>query len=336
MNVLVARLDNDGDILLTGPAVRAVAAGGHRVTYLCRSAGRPAADLLPGVEDIVTFDAPWIAADPDPVNPALTLALMERLGSLALDQAVVFTSFHQSPLPLALLLRLAGVRQVAGISVDYPGSLLDIRHLVPDDIHEVERNLSLVTALGHRLPDGDDRRLRIRRPVEVHADLPPRPYIVIHPGASSPARALPPTLANQTAQALVAAGHKVVVTGGSGEAGAVRAHKDVVDLSGGTDLGGLADVLAKADAAVVGNTGPAHLAAAVGTPVVSVYAPTVPAVRWRPWLVPHLLLGNQTVGCAGCRKRVCPFPGQPCTAGVSAAEVVAAVGRLVRHGAAVA
>jgi ADP-heptose:LPS heptosyltransferase len=78
---------------------------------------------------------------------------------------------------------------------------------------------------------------------------------------------------------------------------------------------------------VVGNTGPAHLAAAVGTPVVSLFAPTVPAVRWRPWGVPHELLAID-VPCAGCRARSCPVPGHPCLSGVTPGEVMAAVQRL--------
>jgi ADP-heptose:LPS heptosyltransferase len=102
----------------------------------------------------------------------------------------------------------------------------------------------------------------------------------------------------------------------------------VLDLGGATDFAGLAGVLAGADAAVVGNTGPAHLAAAVGTPVVSLYAPTVPAVRWRPWGVRHELL-HADVPCAGCRARVCPVAGHPCLGGVEVADVVAAVERLV-------
>jgi heptosyltransferase III len=99
-------------------------------------------------------------------------------------------------------------------------------------------------------------------------------------------------------------------------------------VAGRTDLGELAEVLAGASAVVVGNTGPAHLAAAVGTPVVSIFPPTVPAERWRPWGVPHLLLGDQHVACAGCRARVCPIAGQPCLSGVRPAEVVAAVEHL--------
>ena len=68
------------------------------------------------------------------------------------------------------------------------------------------------------------------------------------------------------------------------------ASEPVTDVGGRTSLAELAEVLASARCVVVGNTGPAHLASAVGTPVVSLYAPTVPAVRWRPWRVPHELL----------------------------------------------
>jgi ADP-heptose:LPS heptosyltransferase len=122
----------------------------------------------------------------------------------------------------------------------------------------------------------------------------------------------------------------VVVTGNPSEAAltarvAGARREGVVDLGGRTSFAALAEVLAHADAVVVGNTGPAHLAAAVGTPVVSIYAPTVPAARWRPWRVPHVLLGDQNVPCAGCRERACPFDGHPCVGGIATAEVVAAV-----------
>ena len=96
--------------------------------------------------------------------------MVDRLTELEIDQAVVLTSFHQSPLPLALLLRMAGVPTIAAVSVDYPGSLLDVRHRVDDDLHEVERGLSLVATLGYRLPEGDDGGLRVRR--DLVADVP--------------------------------------------------------------------------------------------------------------------------------------------------------------------
>jgi len=333
-HVLVARQDNAGDVLLAGPAVRAVAAGAGKVTLLCGSRGREAAGLLPGVGEVLVQHAAWIDAEPEPVTRPAVDALVDELAGRAIDQAFVVTSFHQSPLPLALLLRMAGVPTIAAISVDYPGSLLDVRHEVDDDLHEVERTLSLVGTLGYRLPEGDDGRLRVRRARAAgSAQIGAHPYVVVHPGASAPARAWAPQRYAALVAALVAAGRRVVVTGAEHErtltalvTGPPRCA--VIDLGGQVDLAGLAEVLAGADVLVVGNTGPAHLAAAVGTPVVSLFAPIVPAVRWRPWKVPHVLLGDQHAACAGSRVRTCPVAGHPCLDGVQVDEVVAAVDRV--------
>jgi ADP-heptose:LPS heptosyltransferase len=101
-----------------------------------------------------------------------------------------------------------------------------------------------------------------------------------------------------------------------------------VDLGGRLDLPGLAAVLRDARVVISGNTGPAHLAAAVGTPIVSLFAPVVPAVRWAPYGVPIALLGDQSAPCAGSRARLCPVPGHPCLAGVTPTDVVAAAERL--------
>ena len=331
-HVLVARQDSAGDVLVTGPAIRAVAAGAERVTLLCGRRGRPAAELLPGVDGIHEHTAPWIDPEPERLRADETLALVARLAHLRLDQAIVFTSFHQSPLPLALLLRLAGVPRVAAICEDYPGSLLDVRHRPDEGLHEVERALSLAVAAGYDLPAGDEDRLAVERPGSAPPVEPP--YVVVHPGTSVPARAWPAERHAELVAALAARGRRVVVTGDRGEqtltarvaaaapSGAAR------DLGGRTSLAELADVLAGADAVVAGNTGPAHLAAAVGTPVVSLYAPTVPAERWRPWGVPVVLLGDQNAPCAGSRATTCPVPGHPCLCSVTVADVLDALALL--------
>ena len=333
-HVLVARQDSVGDVLLAGPAVRAVAARAGRVTLLCGPRGREAAKLLPGVDQVVVEHAAWIDAQPERVTRKAMDSLVDRLTDLDLDQAVILTSFHQSPLPLALLLRMARVPTIAAVSVDYPGSLLDVRHRVDDDLHEVARGLSLVATLGYRLPEGDEGGLRVRR--DLGADVPDLGgggYVVVHPGASVPARAWAPERHAALVDALAGAGRRVVVTGGADEraltamvAGPRQA--GVLDLGGKVDLAGLVEVLGRARVVVVGNTGPAHLAAAVGTPVVSLFSPVVPAARWRPWGVPHVLLGDQEAPCAGSRARVCPVPGHPCLDDVLVGEVVAAVERL--------
>jgi ADP-heptose:LPS heptosyltransferase len=63
----------------------------------------------------------------------------------------------------------------------------------------------------------------------------------------------------------------------------------------------------------------------------SLFVPTVPEARWRPWRVPHELL-YRDVPCAGCRAQVCPVEGHPCLGGVPVGEVLAAVERLVPVG----
>jgi ADP-heptose:LPS heptosyltransferase len=228
---------------------------------------------------------------------------------------------------------MAGVGTIAGISADYPGSLLDVRHQVDEDQHphEVERALGLVATLGYKLPRGDDGRLAIRPLPPTAGPLAPAPpYLVVHPGASVPARAWAAERSAALVTALVQRGWRVAVTGSEPEraltaAVAGPARPQVADLGGKLPLRGLAEVLAGAAAVVVGNTGPAHLAAAVGTPVVSLFAPTVPAARWRPWGVPLALLGRQDTPCAGSRARVCPVPGHPCLNEVGVEEVLAAL-----------
>jgi ADP-heptose:LPS heptosyltransferase len=328
-HVLVVRLDNVGDVLLAGPAVRAVASRA-RVTMLCGPNGAAAARMLPGVQGVITHEAPWIATDTKPVNVGATMDLVERVRASDVDRAIVLVSFHQNALPTALLLRLASVDFVGAISEDYPGALLDVRHRVSDDIHEVERNLSVAAACGYRLPPGDSARLMIHPQSRPESLKGLGRYVVVHPGASVPARRWSPLRCAALVDELVHRGHRVVVTGKASERGLTcevvgDPLSRVVDLTGRLDLRGMAGVLAGADAIVVGNTGPAHLAAAVRTPVVSLFAPTVPAVRWRPWLVPHVLLGMQDIPCAGCRARECPMSDHPCLSSIEPSAVVEAV-----------
>ncbi|ROO59418.1 histidinol-phosphate phosphatase family protein/HAD superfamily hydrolase (TIGR01662 family) [Micromonospora sp. Llam0] len=345
--VLVVRSDSVGDVLVTGPAIRAVAAGADEVVMLCGPRGRAAAELLPGVGELIEWPLPWIDPDPAPVDPADLTRLTDRLAEVGADEAIIFTSFHQSPLPLALLLRQAGVDRIAAISDDYPGTLLDVRHRVPPGVPEPERALSLAAAAGFTLPGDDEPVLRLRpgclRPAAGPAPQEPgvgvchrRPepdragppgYVVVHPGSSVESRACPPERCAAFVDALHAAGHRVVVTGGPGERALSHrvAGRSGVDLGGQTSLARLAAIIAQAGALVVGNTGPAHLAAAVGTPVVSLFAPTVPFGQWGPYRVPWVRLGDPVAGCRNTRAARCPVPGHPCLSTVSPDSVVEAV-----------
>ena len=102
-----------------------------------------------------------------------------------------------------------------------------------------------------------------------------------------------------------------------------------VDLGGRTTLAELAAVIKSADALVIGNTGPAHLGAALGVPVVSLFAPVVPAIKWAPFTERLMVLGDQHAACADTRARQCPVPGHPCLSSISANDVLEAVRCLV-------
>ena len=333
--ILVARLDSLGDVIVSGPAIRAVAASAE-VTLLCGPTGEPAARALPGVHDVVVWDCPWITNPPPRPTVENIRELIGLLGDPVPDEAVILTSFHQSPLPLALVLRLAGVGRVCGASVDYPGSLLDVRLRPGEDLEEDQpeplRALRIAAAAGYPLPPDDDGRLRVRYDADV-SDLigeDSEPFVAVHPGASVPSRRWPAAHFRDAVRLLAGQGIRVVVTGGPGERELTSYVADglATDLGGRTDFGSIGGVLSRAAAVIVGNTGPAHLAAAVGTPVVSLFSPVLPAIRWAPYGVPVEVLGDQEAPCRATRARVCPVPGHPCLNGVTPARAVEACLRL--------
>ncbi|PQM52193.1 glycosyl transferase [Mycolicibacter virginiensis] len=337
---VVARLDSLGDVLITGPAVRAVSAAHDRVVFLAGPRGSAAAELLPGVDRVVRWSAGWVDFDAGPVTAE---AVTELIGTLAAERAealLIFTSFHQSPLPLALIGRMAGVGWIGAICTDYPGRLLDLRHPDPGDVPEPLRALSLAQAAGWQLPSGDEGRLRVK-PLPgpagpLQAALRGGDYVAFHPGAAVPARRPSAAKSAELVYALARAGHHVVVTGTAADRELTSRVSGgaATDLGGRTTLAELGAVFAGARAVVAPNTGPAHLAAAVGAPVVSLFAPVVPAGRWSPYGVPVVLCGDQTAPCRGSRARTCPVAGHPCLDGIAADDVVAAVAQIESRGAA--
>ena len=103
---VAARLDSAGDVLITGPAVRAIAEVHDGVTLLCGPRGRAAAELLPGVDEIIEWQAPWVDFDSPELTATHVESLVRQLRDVAPSRMYIFTSFHQSPLPLALISRM--------------------------------------------------------------------------------------------------------------------------------------------------------------------------------------------------------------------------------------
>ncbi|MEV5551090.1 glycosyltransferase family 9 protein [Streptomyces sp. NPDC052309] len=294
MKALVARPGGLGGVLLAGPAVRAVATRAGRVTMLCGPRGAPAARLLPHVDDVVVCDDAVLSGTP-PDQDTDADGVIRRLRQDSYDVALVLAPGRRSPLPAARLLRTARVRRI-GAGPDRDDGLLDVHHQRLPGRHEAEAALDAAAAMGFGLRTGDDGRLRVR-PVPDTAGLTGNgPYVVVHPGAGDPERAWAAERCAETVALLCDAGHRVVVTGAPDETALTRraAGDTAVDLGGRTSPRSLAGVLRAADALVTCSTGPAHLAAAVGTPVVSLSAPPGPSqCPVAPYRVPTVLLGGR-------------------------------------------
>jgi ADP-heptose:LPS heptosyltransferase len=147
---------------------------------------------------------------------------------------------------------------------------------------------------------------------------------VVHPGATAASRRYPPERFGIAAQRIAEeAGAAVVFTGGADEAAYIEAARTMMkapslSFAGQLSLGELAALIARAAALVANNSGPVHLAAALATPVVDLYALTNP--QHTPWLVAARVL-NQDVPCRNCLKSICPQGHHQCLLGVPAQAV---------------
>ncbi|WP_292931943.1 lipopolysaccharide heptosyltransferase II [Noviherbaspirillum sp.] len=343
--VLCIRLDYLGDVLMSTPAIRALKESlpGSNVTLLSSAGGAAAARYVPEIDDTIQYAAPWLKSSAAQ-EAAADFALIEQLSQRRFDAAVIFTVYSQSPLPAALMCHLAGIPLRLAHCRENPYQLLTdwVRETEPQEQvrHEVRRQLDLVAAIG---AETRNERLSFRVPP---ADLAwarnylrtldiddARPWIVLHPGASAPSRRYPPQHWAVLARGLSAQlGCPLVFTGNEDEAALVEqirgGEAETHSLAGRLDLGRLAALLSLAPLVICNNTGPAHIAAAVGTPIVDLYALTNP--QHTPWQVPSRVL-FQDVPCRYCYKSVCPQGHHRCLSEVTPERVIAAARELLQE-----
>jgi lipopolysaccharide heptosyltransferase II len=348
--VLCVRLDALGDVLMTTPALRALRAGapGRQLTLLASPAGARVAALVPEVDDVIVYEAPWMKATAPRRDSKDEYAMAERLRRERFDAAVIFTVYSQNPLPAALLCFLADIPLRLAHCHENPYQLLTDWVADPEPSrlvrHEVRRQLDLVAAVGCAVAD---ERLSLRVPAAARArvraelrglGLAGRRWVLVHPGASAPSRRYPLGRFAEAARRLArAADADIVVSGGPAETDLVEEMRRAIGarahaIAGSLDVAGLAALVAEAPLLISNNTGPVHVAAALGTPVVDLYALTNP--QHTPWAVDHRVL-YRDVPCRYCYKSVCPEGHQHCLSLVEPDEVVtAALELLERRGAA--
>ena len=327
-NVLAVRLDAMGDVAMTTPAIRALreSAPGRRVTLLTSPSGAAAAALAPDVDDVIVYEAPWMKASAPRESPEADLATIRRIAEGGYDAAVIFTVYSQNPLPAAWLCRLAGVPLRLAHCRENPYQLLTdwIPERAPEQLlrHEVRRQLDLVAHVGAY---ASDERLALRPPETAVARVDSMldelglagrgGWIVVHPGCTAASRRYPlASFAEVVGRLAGEYGLRILITGGPKERSEVgslcRAAPDAtVSLAGSLDLGELLALLGRAPLLISNNTGPVHLAAAAGTPVVDLYALTNP--QHTPWMTPSRVL-NHDVPCKYCYRSVCPEGHHDC------------------------
>lgn len=338
--ILAIRLDNMGDVLMTTPALAAIrhTLPSAHLTLLTSPGAGALAPHLPFVDRTLTVRAPWVK-HPEGVSTADLARFAAALEHRRFDGAIIFTTYTQCALPAAMLALLARIPLRLAFSRENPYALLTHWVAEPEpalERHEVERQLALVGSVGFATPD---TRLRFglrqrdvdavsRRLARAGLDA-RRPYIVVHPGATAPSRRYPAERFGAAVKLITQRLPLPVVFTGSADESALVAlachhageRVPQVDLAGELSLGELGAVIARAALVICNNSGPAHIAAALRTPVVDLYALTNP--QHTPWGTAARVL-NHDVPCRNCLRSVCPEGHHACLRGVAAPQVALA------------
>jgi len=324
-NILAVRLDNIGDVLMLGPAVRAVkeTSPQARITLLASPAGATAVPLLPWIDDVIIWRPIWQdVGGRMAFDPARERELIALLAERNFDAALIFTSFSQSPHSPAYVCYLAGIPLRVGESNEFGGSTLSTQlQGGPTEMHQVERNLRLVEHLGFVVRD---RTLKVSLPRDRKSTIlsllknvgiqPEEPYIVLHPGASAKARRYPSDRFGVVANQLTQRGWQVLLTGVEREAALLQdvqhTAPDVHVLIEKTSLVEYAGLIECATLVICNDTLPMHLADATRTPEVVLFSGTDYEEQWRPRSTLARLLRRLTP-CYPCYLFECPI-GLPC------------------------
>ncbi len=326
---------------MTTPAIHAIKESipGSQITLMTSPAGADPASFVPDVDQVISYKAPWMKSSPQRSSSQYDMEMIQRLQREGFDGAVIFTVYSQNPLPAALTCYLANIPLRLAHCRENPYHLLThrVKETEPEEHirHEVQRQLDLVGSIGCQ---ASDVKLRFQNTPQaclfVHEKLYNagvnllRPWIVLHPGVTAPSRQYDPKGYAQIARQLsLEDGLQVVFTGTERECALVEQVQEWMkapsyNLVGQLSIDELGALLQLAPLLLSNNTGPVHLAAAMGTPVVDLYALTNP--QHTPWEVPNKVLFHD-VPCKYCYKSICPEGHHNCLRLVSPQEVVQAV-----------
>jgi ADP-heptose:LPS heptosyltransferase len=297
-NILCIRADNMGDVIMSGPAMRALKESFHcTITLLTSSMGSVITGCIPEIDDVLICNLPWIKANETLLSEAC-LQLIADIKKRHFDAAVIFTAYSQSALPAAMLAFLAGIPLRLAWCRENPYELLT--NWVPDKEpysvirHQVQRDLDLVASVGahartdHLLVEVKDPALQsaFQKLSKQGIDI-QESWIIVHTGVSEKKREYPLEQWIQTVRLLQQ--HfdlPVLLTGSASEMQQAKiiqqaTGKNVHVVAGLFTIEEFIAVVHEAQLVISVNTATVHIAAATDTPVVVLYALTNP--QHTPW-----------------------------------------------------
>ena len=290
--ILLLRLERIGDLLMALPAiadVRALAPAAE-IHLAVGSWNRSLAGAIRGVDRVLVADASWLARERAGDGLTELLRAARRWGRQSYDLAINFEPDIRSNLMLAA----TGSAWTAGFESGGGGPLLDVALDYDVRAHTSDNTRRLVATTFGRAAEASPRagltigeestRDAARRLAAAGA----RPLVGVHVSGGRAIKQWDPARFVEVAARISdERGAAIVLTGSPTDRPLVddvrRAlgPRPVVDVAGDIDLLSLAAVLERLNLLVTGDTGPMHLAAAVGTPVVAVFGPSDPA-RYAP------------------------------------------------------
>lgn len=304
-NVLVIRPDNMGDIIMMTPALKAIKSSFDcRLTILTSKMGSLITPYIQDIDETIEANVPWVKTNA-PADAQECTQLIKKLQSYHFDAAIISTVYSQNPLPAAMLAMLSGIPRRLAYCRENPYELLT--DWVPENEpleyieHQVTREMRLLEAIGINaaakrlsLYKSETCWKRTQQKLFSAGIKINKPWLIIHPGVSEIKREYPLHLWIKTVQNLSLQDEsQILVTGSKKDKNLADAisqanGKNVFSIAGLLSIGEFISLIAHAEAVVSVNTATVHIAAAVNTPVVVLYAQTNP--QHTPWLVPSVVL----------------------------------------------
>jgi lipopolysaccharide heptosyltransferase II len=327
------------------PAFRAIKESlpGADLTLLSSDFGSDIAKLIPEIDQIIPFQAPWIKSTVKFENSYPMRNMITKLKKMKFDASIIMTTYSQSPFPAAMLCFLADIKRRLAYAHENQYQLLS--HWIPDPEpntlrrHETQRQLDLVASVGFITSDNHlslkyrpevEEKMRSLIKTKLRISM---PWFLLNAGASAPSRRYPLHHFAKIIDLMCLKGWRPVLTGSVEEFDLINDlmcltdHKPL-NLCGKLDLEELSALIALSPLLISNNTGPAHIAAAVDTPAVVIYAQT--NLQHYPWSKKCAVLTHD-VDCKNCLKSVCPKKHHNCLELIDPVDVINTAESLLKN-----